>query len=45
MLSKMGCNKVVMLMALFFNINGREAKISDDKKYGFFGASRTLMKN
>jgi hypothetical protein len=45
MLSKMGINRVEMILGLLFNINGKEATISDDRKYGFFSASRNLMKN
>lgn len=41
----MGISKVEMLLGLLFNINGKEATISDDRKYGFFSASRKLMKD
>lgn len=43
LLEKLGIVKFEMLMGLFYNINGSEAKIADDQKDGFYSESKSLV--
>lgn len=43
LLEKLGIKNFEMLMGLFYNVKGGEAKISDDKKDGFYGESKSLV--
>ncbi len=43
LLEKLGIKKLEMLMGLFYNIKGGQAKIEDDKKDGFYSESKSLV--
>jgi hypothetical protein len=45
LLTTLGINKVEMCMGLLFNIHRKEATIDADRSDGFYGSSKTLMKN